>query len=100
MSGNNHVGPGVYEDPRRGFEIFDQLPPEIRRIVAYAPYNFAVYAGGGAISGLLKSGRSAREIVEIIFQHRDARIQATYGPDHPMIGSRIPERRPERRLAL
>lgn len=97
---SNQTFGAVREDPRLGFLIFDSLPPEIRRVIAFAPYKFAVYGDGGSIVAAIKSGMDARAIVDAILRVRDKRIAEVWGADHPMIGSRIPEKKPERRLAL
>ena len=63
---------------------YDRLPTEIRFVYMFAPYHFEIPDDPKP---------SKPHLLQRMFATRDKLIAKTYGPDHPQIGSRIPERR-------
>lgn len=87
MSGANQTE-GVLVNLAEQWRAYDALPAELRRVYAFAPYKFYIRPITWPKSRL----------VAIMLEIRDEAIARAYGPDHPQIGSRTLERRPEKRL--
>lgn len=96
MIGNQSGRPYSRE---RHWREFDQLTPRLRRLMAHAPYD---YVTDFVLRALKERGEgaAASEFIAECFRSRDTQLKKKWSPDHPMIGARTPERRPERRLAL
>ena len=82
-SGENQTS-GVPQTLSEHYHHFDRLPLNIKAVYWFAPYDFVVPADRNP---------SRAHLIQRVFASRDKMIAKTYGPDHPQIGSRIPERR-------
>lgn len=86
---NNEPDGTAREGRELHFAIYDRLPPGLRRLLANAPYNYAVKKYPLAIK---KYGVEAvyRGQIAFFFADRDKMIKKIYGKEHPQYRQRPP----------
>lgn len=78
---------GVRVNPLKEWAAFDQLPPPIRRVIALAPYDYAVTKTLNAFKRHKKEGGDVAafkaELVRKVCDDLQKTARKTYGADHP-----------------
>lgn len=78
---------GSYEDPVLGWQRYDALPAELRRVYALAPFNMHMGRARKRLDVYARAGASVANMrkAEIFFiaKHLQERCLEAYGPDHP-----------------
>lgn len=84
MSNQRH---GTYEDPKLGWDRFDAMPAELRRVYDLAPFKMHMGRATRRLEVYSRHGASVANMRKAEIFYLCKRLQEmaaeTYGPDHP-----------------